>query len=375
MEEAPTPSFECDIRDIKNISQSFNVKFNNEDYTITIGVLKDVLIIKATSNDQIQHNYQSHYTFEQLKNISKSMRYFDEINDVISFIENKGKKNEIFLKKEQNNLFITFKVTSPNGKEEDILLKLESKELSDKEIISLLLKKVDYLENEIKTLKERLTISDKIISENKMDISKLFSEIELLKKQNNNKNDEVQNNNIMIDSKIANEKDIDFIINYLKGSPIISNKNFKFNLLYRATRDGDDTTNVHRKCCGNKNVILFIKNEAGEKYGGFTHIGWETRNKGNFEYPIDDEAFLFSLNNKKLFKAKKGKNKMCWISSDKNGLCFYATIGFDNNFLTKRKSSISSFYQYENNFINCRKNDLILNENCVFKELEVFKIN
>ncbi len=44
--------------------------------------------------------------FDQLKSIAKPMRYFDDINDFASFIENKGKKNEIVLKKEQNDLLI-----------------------------------------------------------------------------------------------------------------------------------------------------------------------------------------------------------------------------------------------------------------------------
>ena len=299
------------------------------------------------------------------------MRYFDDINDFASFIENKGKNNEIFLKKEQDTLFITFKVTSPNGREEDILLKLESKELNDKEIISLLLKKVDYLENEIKTLKEKMTILDKIISENKTDISRLFSEISLLKIQKNNNNDEVQNSNI-IDSKIASAKDIDFIINYLKESPIISDKSIKFNLLYRGTRDGDNTVNLQKKCCGNKNIIIFIKNEEGKKYGGFSHIGWETRNEGYYEYPIDNDAFLFSLDNKRIFQARKGKNKICWINSN-FGLCFFETLNFNNHFMTIKNNSLA--LGFEKNFINCHKNDLFLNENCEFTELEVFKIN
>ena len=65
---------------------------------------------------------------------------------IISFIANKGKKNEILLKKEQNDLFINFKVTSPNGKEKDILLKVKPKELNEKEIIFFLLEKVNTLE-------------------------------------------------------------------------------------------------------------------------------------------------------------------------------------------------------------------------------------
>ena len=64
-----------------------------------------------------------------------------------------------------------------------------------------------------------------------------------------------------------------------------------------------------------------MKGEQGNRYGGFSNIGWESRD-GKSEYPIDDNAFLFSIDNKKIFKAIKGKNKICWINSDEFGLCF-----------------------------------------------------
>ena len=85
------------------------------------------------------------FSFEQLIDISKSFRYFDDINDIISFIETKCKKNEISLKKKLENIIIEFKISSPNGKEEKIILELKENELSNKEIISLLLQKVDSL--------------------------------------------------------------------------------------------------------------------------------------------------------------------------------------------------------------------------------------
>ena len=177
MEDAPTPyiinNYEKEIKDIQFLNQTFNSKLNNENYTINIGILKDILVIKVINEAQNNNIYQSHFTFEQLKNISKSMRYFDDINDIVSFIENKGKQNEILIKKEQNDLFVNFKVASPNGKEEDILLKLNPKEINNKELISILLKKVDNLEKEIKILKERINTSENIISKNKVDISNL----------------------------------------------------------------------------------------------------------------------------------------------------------------------------------------------------------
>jgi hypothetical protein len=132
-----------DINNVNFSKEEFKVKLNEEIHNIMVGYLKDYLVIKVYNKSHLKNNYISFYTNEDLKRISKSMRYFDDINDFSSFIENKGKKNEIFLKKEQNDLFINFKVSSPNGNEEDIFLKLKPKELNDKEIISLLLKKVD----------------------------------------------------------------------------------------------------------------------------------------------------------------------------------------------------------------------------------------
>ena len=160
----------------------------------------------------------------------------------------------------------------------------------------------------------------------------------------------------------------------MKESPIINNKNFKFDLLYRGTRDGDDTINLHKKCDGYKNVIIFMKSEEGKKYGGFSNIGWETRNEGKSEYPIDDNAFLFSLDNKKIFKAQKGKNKICWINSEEYGLCFFRTLLFCNHFLTVKNTNIYS--DLETNFIDCHKNDFNSGlKSCKFSELEVFKIH
>ena len=73
MEDAPTPyiinNYEKEIKDIQFLNQTFNSKLNNENYTINIGILKDILIIKVINEAQNNNIYQSHFTFEQLKNI------------------------------------------------------------------------------------------------------------------------------------------------------------------------------------------------------------------------------------------------------------------------------------------------------------------
>ena len=99
----------------------------------------------------------------------------------------------------------------------------------------------------------------------------------------------------------------------------------------------------------------------------------QTRPKGKWEYPIDDNAFLFSLNNKKIFKAKKGKNKICWVNSDEYGLGFYACLVFYNKFLTIKNANIC--HEISQNFENCNMNDFNSGiTNCKLSELEIFQI-
>ena len=362
--EAPIPmitaSSKIDINNAIFSKDEFKVKLNEEIHNIMVGYLDEYLVIKVYNKSNLKNNYTSFNTYEDLKHISKSMRYFDDINDIISFIEGKGKNNELFLKKEKDNIFIEFKISSPNGKEEIVSIKLNSEELTDKEIINNLVNKVNNLEKKVETLNNELI-------KNKKDIEILFKEIKELKEK---KNEVITNN---IDSKIVNNKEIEFIANYLRQTSLFQNKKINFNLLYRGTRDGDNTINLHQKCDKYKNVIIFMKSEQGNRYGGYSNIGWESREQDKLEYPIDDNAFLFSFDNQKIFKAIKGKNKICWINSDEFGLCFYSSLIFYNNFLSKENSNFGNDLSL--NFKNCTKKDLNSLEKCKFLELEVFHIS
>ena len=373
--EAPTPmtSFPSKI-DIKNVNfskEEYKVKLDYEIYNIMIGSLNEYLVIQAYTTSNLKNNYIAYYTYDNLKNISKSMRYFDEIKDIISFIEGKGKQNELLLKKEYDNIFIEFKINTPNGQEENISLKLNLEEINDKEIISNLVYKVNYLEKQVETLNNE-------VEKNKKAIQILFNEIRDLKKIKEIKEIKeitpIQITNNIVDSKIANDKEIDFIANYLRKTGLFKNKKVNFNLLYRGTRDGDNTINLHQKCDKYKNVIIFMKSEQGNRYGGFSNIGWESREKDNFEYPIDDNAFLFSIDKQKIFKAKKGKNKICWINGDEYGFCFYASLMLKNKFLTRENGNFGK--ELTKNFAGCTLQDFNSGlAYCKFLELEVFHIS
>ena len=284
------------------------------------------------------------------------MKYFDDVKDFISFLENKGNKNEILLKKENEKIFVEVKVVSPSGKEDIIVLEIKPNEISDKELINHLLKKVDDLEKQINFL-------NKEVSKNKEDILYLKKEIEQLK---NEKNEEFK-----LDSKITNSKEIKFIIDYLKETEEFKNKDFKLNLLFRGTRDGDRTADVHKKCDGLKNIIVFMKTEEEKSYGMYSEIGWETRNEKN-EYPKDDKAFLFSLSKNKIYKAKKGKVQVCWLN-DTYGLWIAGSMGFFDHFLNKKRSD--NIWESNTTFDNYKIEDFKSSiKTFKFSEIEIFQI-
>ena len=386
--EAPSPlkmiytsSSKININEVKFTNEEFKVKLNEEIFNIMIGSLNEYFVIKVYNKSNLKNNYISCFTYDNLKNISKSMRYFDDINDIIFFIEGKGKKNELYLKKENDNIFIEFKISSPNGKEENVSLKLNPQELNDKEIINNLNNKVESLEKKVEILNCELEKNKKDseikydnlnneLLKHKKDIEILYKEIKELKEKKVIKGD--YNNNI--DSKIVNYREIEFIVNYLNKTSLFQHKHINFNLLYRGTRDGDNTIDLHNKCDKRKNVIIFMKSEQGNRYGGFSHIGWENRKPDSYEYPIDDNSFLFTIDKQKIFEAIKGKNKICWINSDQFGLCFYASLVFYNHFLTKENTNIG--LNLTDNFKGCTKNDFNSGiESCKFSELEVFYIS
>ena len=166
-------------------------------------------------------------------------------------------------------------------------------------------------------------------------------------------------------------KEINFILNYIKEH----DKSFSFNnlnLLYRATRDSDRTEICHKLCDGKQNILIIIITDTYNIFGGYTKIGFKTNEKT--EYIIDNNCFLFSINLKKIYPVKKDKKVICYTSA-KLGLCFYASLGFYDHFLTKTNSLICENdckYFFENIPLNNEINGGKKNFKC--KELEVFQL-
>ena len=108
----------------------------------------------------------------------------------------------------------------------------------------------------------------------------------------------INETSLLIDSLIITKEEEVKLIN----SWISSNKKIEYQLLYRATRDGDKVQDFHSKCDNKSPILVIGKTPKGYIFGGYTTINLNYNLiKGLGEYYCDNEAFIFSLNQKKKF--------------------------------------------------------------------------
>ena len=173
--------------------------------------------------------------------------------------------------------------------------------------------------------------------------------------------------NIFKDSSILNiNVKYEFIIKF------IENRNYKIKeskLIYKATRDGDNNDNFFSKCNEVQNIILIIKTNNNCTFGGYTKVGFKKSNNAKYK---DDEAFVFSLDNNKIYPIIKGKDAI--------RCCDCCGPQFSDNTIYLR----NNFYSRTDNYVNQRNDnyqgftkDYELNngnKNFGIKEMEVFQL-
>ena len=370
------------------------IMVNNEkdNYKIQLGIIDDNLLIKVESEKSKNiYYYQQCFSINELQNISMVFSMYKTLKEIIAFL--KDLKYEIEEKNE--NLVIKFNIFMPNGKNKLIEIELKKCMRDTNFIINYLLEKIKSLEVNIKNSEEDYKIEKikneseirglkEIISKNQSEIKnlkennlniknenkKLWEEIDRLKKYHAITNQK-ENKIINFDSKIIQSKDsISFILDYIKQN----DKTFNFNnikLLFRGSRDGERTKTCHELCDNKQNVLIIMKSETGYIFGGYSKVGFKVNN--NFDYKIDNNCFLFSLNLNKIYPAIKDKKVICHIEETK-GLCFYSSLSFYDYFMSKKQNKIMSDIQkYFNNFENIYE---INGGEKFFKcnELEVFQL-
>ena len=171
---------------------------------------------------------------------------------------------------------------------------------------------------------------------------------------------------------INKTEEIELLTNRLTSKGFNKKQKVIFNLLYRASRDGDSPKTYHNKCDGKVNTLCIIQTIKGCKFGGYT----EAMIKSNNNYDDKDQnAFVFSLNKMKIYEnMKKDNNAVCHSPN-------WGPIFRSDAFAVWDKD----FFSYHNHRVGTRSqsNFGIMNEDYEInngdeyfsiKELEVFQI-
>ena len=75
------------------------------------------------------------------------------------------------------------------------------------------------------------------------------------------------------------------------------NRSLQFQLIFRASKDGDSSKSFHKICDGKGPTVSIVKGKNGHIFGGYVTVPFSSDGKSHY----DENAFLFSLTNLKKF--------------------------------------------------------------------------
>ena len=337
---------------LNNKEINFEIKSNKgKMFYINFLNQEEYLIISAyyiSNNKKIE--YESKFDISYIKKVKLFILYdtIDECLEEINLGINTGKSYLV----EENN-YINIFIPLNNVKFNEIMFKVDLKEKIDVIVKS---EEINELNNVIKEQNEEIiNLKNKV---NQLEI--LVNDLLIFKK------DIVGKITFKINSKIVDSYfNIILIKNWINNINNESSKIIKAKLLYKLSKDGDSIDTFHQKCDNNSPTLLLVETTNGRKFGGYTTCVWSV-NKGGKK---DGKTFLFSLDEKKLYKKKKEfeNERDIYCRKDAgptfggNDLYFYQTL--------KKGYSASPYY-----FLD--KNDLAKNikDDFDIKEIEIFKI-
>ena len=365
-----TPSAKEDNEKILD-SQTIEIESDKKN-KIEIKIMKKVtkIIFEAKNKTSIEPIiYYSKQTIEEIK-MNKYFLMFDNLEEIYDEILNLMKNNKVYLTEENSRLIINIPLS--NTKIKEIKIVLNKKEKSDKDKIDDLYLIIDNMKSYYNKKIDELT---NINQQQNNKINELNDKIENLKEIINEIKDsknqpKIENVKTIFNDSLILNKNNDYISNLNKWINQREGQ-FKTQLLFRKSINGNSFDDFHRLCDNQGKTLVLIQTANNLIIGGYTTKNWNT--SGNWY--IDDKSFLFSLTKGRIFPIKKNCNA---IFTMKDLGPWFACIGLGD---TERKNLTQGiFYYKENENDQCFENynEIIPNDkkNTYFdvKEVEIYKI-
>lgn len=382
------------MNEISNKIKTMNVEIDNKIKNNSESKTKEIINIKIQEikkeiysvlnklNDRGKEDYKDlNNKIIALKNdLIKTIDYKYNITDnKIKIVDGKGNKiikdNQIYLEKMN---YLDIKIKSFDNKIKQIDYKFEDKNKND---INSSSNNNNLNNSYIIPNSRNILYGNNIINPN--------DENEINNTQKNtsfnlpsNIKGKINEKSIEIDSIIINKEYTSedyFLFSKIKKAFPFNNRILKYNLIYRATKDGDTSKNFHSKCDFIGPNIILIKTKEDYIFGGFTTKSWKHLfkdiNKDEPEFGTelkDEKAFGFSINEKKIYNNGNPNESVIYCNNN-YGPVFKNYFKILNECL---KNGGLCGKKEESNFVGQEK-DYEINggkEKFNIEELEVFQI-
>ena len=374
----------------KSLNELPSKTFKLKDFELKIFQAENSIIVHVTENKDYSNTlYNAELSLDELVKLNRRIfRAFESIEDVFTeFFKTLG-ENNITIKKEENKINLTI-ICDFLGRKQEAKIILNPKKPSVEETIPKLcdkVKEIDSLNLIIDEQKKTIEKIKKDFNDYKNYAENKFKELEaLIKKESENlkynieyndgyylNSDEVNKYKVehpklkeKIDTQIMKFNDLNLIETGVKNKLKKTIK--KFNLLFRASRDGYSSSNFHSKCDGRGNTLIIVKTTNRRRFGGFTDLQWDQ--SGN--YKTGSNPFIFSLDEKEIYYSKNGSNSIYCHSS------YGPTFGGGHDFyICNNCNSSNSSYENMNNSYenNGKKYPLTGSNSFLVADYEVYQL-
>ena len=359
----------------------------NKKYFLIIEIIDNSIKFRVNEEGVFPTIYFSRkLSLKDIQELHKSFYGLNSCQEFLEYIRELAVKEELIIKKNDDNLSINFKVLYLlKTSNIEIILDLEKKEIN--ETIKDICYEITLMRDKVKKLED--DTDKKFEDANKEQNNKFIEEIKNLKEENKNLVEEIKTlkeefngikqikDELKTINELKNENNIFKEENkYLREEleklmKIVSPLNYKMRnmynrsvlfdvsefemvkleiekkvgqsvkglkKLYQATIDGGECSIFHKKCDNIPNTLTIIKSAGYRRFGGFTTAEWDTSGK----FKDDKNSFLFSLDRMRIY-SYKNNGKAIYCHKD-YGPTFGAgyTIKIGGNPLTEKK-----LYTYE----------------------------
>ena len=167
----------------------------------------------------------------------------------------------------------------------------------------------------------------------------------------------------LISNVITTPEDLSNVTQRIQG---YLNSKIHYNLIFFAKVDGDKASTFHKKCDKAQKSLVLIKDNNGNRFGGFTMRDWG----GNCIQKKDDKAFIFSIDKKKIYGVLPDQVAIgCYPNF--GPIFFGCQIRVYDNFFSKGGSTYLKGLNYET-----EEDYELTNGNQAYgiKELEVYEV-